>query len=491
MKLMCLFQVKRNRFVLTILMLSLKGNVMKWVSHGGMTWCCDPISSDHRLCRDRLKSLHVKLKGKPELMAEYDAIFREELRAGIIEQVPVSRENEVGVHFMPHHGVVRKDRETSKLRIVFDGSAEQNADEFSLNERLDEGPNYIPSLFDVLVKFRVHPVALTADVETAFLQIQIKPDDRDMLRFLWFDDVNSPDPCIVQFRFCRLPFGLRPSPSILGGTVRKHLENYRESHPDIVEILKELYVDDLSSGADTIEKAPWWGGMWERMIRSVKRCIKKAVGQASLKFDDLHTILVEIEGVINARPITYVYNDCEGISYPLTPSQLIYGRNVSVAPNDKHFEITSTHQSLTRRARHHRKVLNNFTKPWKQEYLLNLREIANQGNNKKPNIEPGDIVLLKNDQTKRCFWKLGKVVELLIGRDGNIRAAKVKVSSTRGTTVLSRPLQLLIPLEIRSQVEIDPPGMPQAVTNQEQADTRTRPRRNAAVIGEILRKDQL
>ena len=127
--------------------------------------------------------------------------------------------------------------------------------EFSLNERLDEGPNYIPSLFDVLVKFRVHPVALTADVEKAFLQIQIKPDDRDMLLFLWFDDVNSPDPCIVQFPFCRLPFGLRPSPSILGGTVRKHLENYRQSHPDIVEILKELYIDDLSSGADTTEKA--------------------------------------------------------------------------------------------------------------------------------------------------------------------------------------------------------------------------------------------
>ena len=134
-------------------------------------------------------------------------------------------------------------------------------------------------------------------------------------------------------------------------------------------------------------------------------------------------------------------------------------------------------------------MLNNFTKQWKQEYLLNLREITNQGNNKKPNIEPGDIVLLKNDQTKHCFWKMGKVVEMLPGRDGNIRAAKVKVPSARGTTVLSRPLQLLIPLEIRSQVEIDPPGMPPAVTNKEQADTRTRP--NAAVIGEILRKDQM
>ena len=61
----------------------------------------------------------------------------------------------------------------------------------------------------------------------------------------------------------------------------------------------------------------------------------------------------------------------------------------------------------------------------------------------------------------------------------------------RRTTVMSRPLQLLIPLEIRSQVEIDLPGKPQAVTNQEQVNTGTRPRRNAAVIGEILRKDQM
>ena len=95
------------------------------------------------------------------------------------------------------------------------------------------------------------------------------------------------------------------------------------------------------------EKATLWGGMWECMIRSVKRCIKKAVGQASLEFEELHIILFKIEGVINARPITYVYDDSKDVSYPLTPSKLIYGRYISVTPNDKHL-ITRTHQSLTR-----------------------------------------------------------------------------------------------------------------------------------------------
>ena len=61
--------------------------------------------------------------------------------------------------------------------------------------------------------------------------------------------------------------------------------------------------------------------------------------------------------------IKYVY-DSEGVSYPLTPSQLIYGRGILVAPDGKHFEIISTQQGLTKRAPHHRKVLDNFSKRW-------------------------------------------------------------------------------------------------------------------------------
>ena len=61
-----------------------KGNIMKCVSHGGITWCMTEFSSDYQLCQDRLKSLYIKLKGKPELMVEYDAIFKEQLCTGIV-----------------------------------------------------------------------------------------------------------------------------------------------------------------------------------------------------------------------------------------------------------------------------------------------------------------------------------------------------------------------------------------------------------------------
>jgi hypothetical protein len=71
------------------------------------------------------------------------------------------------------------------------------------------------------------------------------------------------------------------------------------------------------------------GGFWERMIQSTKRCLKKNLGRTLLTFEELRTVLVEIEATLNNRPLTYMYDDDKGICYLLTPSQLIYGWQIS------------------------------------------------------------------------------------------------------------------------------------------------------------------
>ena len=106
-----------------------------------------------------------------------------------------------------------------------------------------------------------------------------------------------------------------------------------------------------------IDRSPWQGGAWERLIRSVKRCLKKVIGRAYLTHMELSTILTEVEAVINCRPITYVYDDVDGISYPLTPSQLINGKNLSLLPQDRYFEMVSTYESLSKRAKYHKTLL--------------------------------------------------------------------------------------------------------------------------------------
>ena len=78
------------------------------------------------------------------------------------------------------------------------------------------------------------------------------------------------------------------------------------------------------------------------MVRSVKRSLHKVVGRSVLNSEELRTVLVEIESVINARPLTLVFDGVEGVPYPITPSQLLYGRNVMLAPNDSHLEVVST-----------------------------------------------------------------------------------------------------------------------------------------------------
>ena len=97
-----------------------------------------------------------------------------------------------------------------------------------------------------------------------------------------------------------------------------------------------------------IEKAPWWGGFWESLVQSVKRCLKKTIGRASLTFDKLVTIMVEIESTINNRPLTYIYDDTEGINQPLTSADLIYGHRIATSPSNRQFEITSTAKTLTK-----------------------------------------------------------------------------------------------------------------------------------------------
>jgi len=104
--------------------------------------------------------------------------------------------------------------------------------------------------------FRTVKVALTADIERAFLMISICERDRDALRFLWFDNITKERPQVCAFRFARVVFGVSSSPFLLNATIRHHLNKYLSSHPELVSsILQSIYVDDILFGADSEEEA--------------------------------------------------------------------------------------------------------------------------------------------------------------------------------------------------------------------------------------------
>jgi len=148
------------------------------------------------------------LKKDPDLLRDYDRIIQEQEQAGIVERVPeeetTSNVDKGQVYYSPHHAVIKKDSETTKVRIVYDGSAKSSKEEMSLNDCSETGDNYIPHMLDMLARFRNNPVGLTSDIEKAFLMVSIKEEDRNMLRFLWFDNPDRDRGKIAQFRFNRL-----------------------------------------------------------------------------------------------------------------------------------------------------------------------------------------------------------------------------------------------------------------------------------------------
>ena len=181
----------------------------------------------------------------------------------------------------------------------------------------------------------------------------------------------------------------------------------------------------------------------------VKCCLRKTVGRSTFTVEELTTVIVEIESTLNNGPLTILYDDEQGMSRALTPADLIYGHRLAITPSSRQFEIDNTSQSLTRRARYQYQLLKNFIRQWQRDYLLSLRERAiNHGSQKNSMIKEGDIVVLKEDCTARCLWKLAKIVELITGRDGRTRAAKVQLLSKDKVTTIRRPVQHLVPLEV-------------------------------------------
>lgn len=142
----------------------------------------------------------------------------------------------------------------TKVCVVYNKSAHSEGP--SLNECLHTGPKFNQRILDILLRFRVHRVAFTADVEKAFLMVSIAKHDRDVLRFLWVDDVLAEHPNIIELRFTRVVFGVSPSPFLLNATIRHHLGKYRQTHRTLVKKLCEsFYVDDLVTGAEDEDQA--------------------------------------------------------------------------------------------------------------------------------------------------------------------------------------------------------------------------------------------
>jgi len=222
------------------------------------------------------------------------------------------------------------------------------------------------------------------------------------------------------------------------------------NHPEVLQ----YFAGRGMQWSFNLEKAPWWGGIFEQMVKSVKHCLRKTIGRARLTYE-LLTALTEVKMTVNPRPLSYI--SAEDIEEPLTPSHLLIGRRVLSLPDTTSYhgldgDAKFTQEVLTRRMDHLNKTLNYFWRRWKAEYLLQLRELHRYGSKadlRGSSLSEGYVVLMHSDSKLCGFWKLVRMHQLIKGDNGLVRGAIARVPSKEGkTTLIRRPLKCLYPLEL-------------------------------------------
>ena len=265
-----------------------------------------PQNSNEAQSRVRLRNLMSKMKDN--VREKYEAIIREQLEMGIIEEAP---EVPTGkrVYYMPHKPVIREEAISTKVRMVFDASAKPSLEDYSINECMNPGPPTQPLLWDILIRSRMAPVCIIGDVEKAFLQVELDVSDRDAFRFLF----KSKEGIEKHYRFCRVPFGGESSPFILGGVIQYHLETV-QGDDGVKEALKEnTYVDNVMGlvaneedaekfkveATNIMSKGKFPLGKWESNLEHLnddkERVKTKLLGIGWNKNEDIYAVELELK----------------------------------------------------------------------------------------------------------------------------------------------------------------------------------------------------
>ena len=220
-------------------------------------------------------------------------------------------------------------------------------------------------------------------------------------------------------------------------------------------------------------RAPWWGGQFERMIGLVQTAVRKTIGNACLSFEELKKVFLDVEIALNGRPLSYVEDDAQ---LPvLTPNSMLFSQPNSLPEREVHYK---ENLQLRRRAKYLRKCKDAIGNRWTKEYLRGLRERHAVKDKDSPcGVEKGDVCVIKDDNKDRNKWKLGIVKELIAGRDGVVRAVKLRA----GKSYLERAVQQLYPLELSCD---KPREVPKPPLNPEVRAFRQK--RDAAVAARLL-----
>ena len=213
------------------------------------------LPNNYGVARYRLQNLIKKLKRDDWLRGKYKENIEKHLKSGLARKLTATEASKSTekTWYLPHHAVVHPNK-PEKVRTVFDAASKYQGQ--SLNSCLLTGPDLLNNLVGVLLRFRNHPIAIVADIEAMFMQVRITEEDRDAVRFLWQDDMNSTDsPQVYQMLYHIL--GAKDSPCCASYALRKTAMDYEQDFAEETKrtVFRNFYMDDLIKSVKDTKQA--------------------------------------------------------------------------------------------------------------------------------------------------------------------------------------------------------------------------------------------
>ena len=189
--------------------------------------------------------------------------------------------------------------------------------------------------------------------------------------------------------------------------------------------------------------SPHMGGIWEVGVKSMKAHLKRVIGNSVLTYEDFQTVLVQIEGILNSRPISPLSTDPTDLN-PLTPAHFLLGRPSNAIPEA---DITQVKENALNIHQRLQAIRQHIWKRWSLEYVSELQQ-RQKWKRHSSQIKLGDLVLIKDKSSPPLSWPLGRVVALHPGSDGITRV--VSIDTSKGIT--KRAVTNICPLPCSSDV---------------------------------------
>ncbi|KAJ0179564.1 hypothetical protein K1T71_005276 [Dendrolimus kikuchii] len=220
-----------------------------------------PFNSDNPECQygehkiiaeKRLKYLERKLEKKPKLYQDYRNVIEEYLELGHMKSVDKEHLENPKAVYLPHHAVVREDKLTTKVRVVFDASC-KGVNNVALNDNLLVGPKLQQDLRHLLMRWRTHKICIIADVVKMYRQVRVANEDIDYQRILWRIKPNQE---MHHYNLLTLTFGTACAPYLAVKSLQRLADDEQNNYPIAAEITKnDYYMDDLMTGCDSDSEA--------------------------------------------------------------------------------------------------------------------------------------------------------------------------------------------------------------------------------------------